>query len=141
MVEAIRLFGSNKILVTPPGELDLDTLTELLEEATQDGLARHVRVITTEDRRVKNFNEQDPQWKEIERVRTVGYLHELYHLNYGRNFSLTDVENAREQHYDMAEKQAFRNAWMVQAFYHDADQRIHEKFGKGVLRSRGVRPF
>jgi hypothetical protein len=102
---AIRLGSSDKVLEGPNGEPDIEVLEELLEDASRRKLDKNRQIIVTYGERVKDFNPENPDWKEVERKHPLSYLLRLYKRETGASYQLPEADFEEDR-----ERQARRDA-------------------------------
>ncbi len=76
------LFDSSEILYWPNGEINEETLESLLEKATDPEypVDRETKVVVTRHRRVRNFNEKNPEYVNVPIRIKLKHLFGLYKI-------------------------------------------------------------
>ena len=95
--KAIRLEGSDKILQWPNNDVERGVLEELLGDATERKIDRNRLVMVTYHERVRNFNPDNPQYKDvIYRVR-LKKLFEMYRDIIGEDYRKPSIEEEEQR--------------------------------------------
>lgn len=84
--EAVRLLGSDKPLKFPDGSIQSGVLESLLYNSYEDNLSPDQKIIVTHHRRVADFDEDNPEWEDVEHKVTFRDLLTLYREFNGKDY-------------------------------------------------------
>ena len=76
--KAIKLRGSDGILVHPDESYEIKVLEIILDNATLKNMDKNELIVTMHCQRVKNFDANNPQWENVEYPVKLQDLFELY---------------------------------------------------------------
>lgn len=94
---AIELNGSDKILEYPDGDIEEDVLYSILEDATEKALPKGTLVITTREKRVRAFDQDNPEWERATKKYTFSKLLKLYKDIMGEDFKVKSPEQEENE--------------------------------------------
>ncbi|MBS3083367.1 hypothetical protein J4423_01035 [Candidatus Pacearchaeota archaeon] len=84
--KAIELSSSDKALQFPNKSIDLEVLEDLLFEASELKIDKDEKVMVTYHRRVIGFDENSPEWEDVQIRLPLRELFEIYKKREGRDY-------------------------------------------------------
>jgi hypothetical protein len=106
--EPRELRYSDSVLKYPDGTVDLHVLKGILAEAHEEGLQRSDPILVTRHKRVKNFNQEDPEWEDFQYSVSLGKLKRMYMEETDTKFVPPGEMTAEE--FDQEERNSYREA-------------------------------
>ena len=96
--KAIRLEDSDKILEWTDGSTEKETLELLLNEITERSLDSRNKIIVTREGRIKNFNPNNPTYKQIKYRLSVKELFKMYKDVTGEEYRKLSLEELQRKY-------------------------------------------
>jgi hypothetical protein len=99
--EAIDLDGSDDVLKHTNGETNLEVLQRILYDATEREVKPDSLVITTHEKRARNFKPDDPSYRTVTHTVKLRGLFSLYRRETGEKYKQPTPQEVEEkwQHY------------------------------------------
>jgi hypothetical protein len=94
----VSLEGSEEILIYPDGEYNIEVLEKILNDAVLNEIDKNNTVVTIHNKRVRNFDPDNPEWMEVKKSVSLKKLFEVYKQIQGIEYKQPTIEELERKY-------------------------------------------